>query len=601
MPLPWSTPPAWFVSRRNRRCSAADRSRCRPMFVRQSIVRPSTSEIPTTPSSQPPAGLTLVEMLVGMAITLVMMAAVVTLFANVSSSVRNRRANAELGAQLRHTRSRLAQDLAGATAPGRTWLRPEAAVGYLEIIDGPWSDSNPSPLIANNELDYATSLVPSAGVRDSATNEIVTTNGASTDGGGLGDFDGILALTVKSQGDPFRGRVFNVSTNRHETIESEYAEVIWYAIENPADGSLGEPGMRTLYRRVLLIAPWLELPELTSLPGGNIDEQILYFYQNFDISAQIYQVQVDGTLVPNMSSRLVANTLADLTKRENRFAHRLNIDQTSLAWPFIMDQRAIRFFGDGTLANLSSPLQPFGWPPSSGPVDRLGEDVMLNDVLAFDLRVYDPGAPQIVRNAGPPNGDVLEPSDPGWNVFSQNEIVGFGAYVNLGWDPGSALSMDPSGTGTLDPAASNSYTGPFANYVTKYTYNYGDSAQPTEVPLNGPKPLFKDPRQPGWHPLRPTGLVFGYPAVYDTWSFHYEHDGLDQDNDGIIDEGANGLDDPITPGDPLSAVNGVDDIGEYETSPPYDTPLRGLKVILRAYERDARQIRETSVTHTFVP
>ena len=36
------------------------------------------------------------------------------------------------------------------------------------------------------------------------------------------------------------------------TIESTLAEVIWYAVENPADGSLGEPGMRTVYRRVLL-------------------------------------------------------------------------------------------------------------------------------------------------------------------------------------------------------------------------------------------------------------------------------------------------------------------------------------------------------------
>ena len=37
-------------------------------------------------------GFTLVEMLIAMAITLVMMGAVVTLFANVSNSIRNRRA-----------------------------------------------------------------------------------------------------------------------------------------------------------------------------------------------------------------------------------------------------------------------------------------------------------------------------------------------------------------------------------------------------------------------------------------------------------------------------------------------------------------------------
>ena len=41
-------------------------------------------------------GFTLIEMLVAMAITLVMMGAVVTLFANISNSVRNRRATTEM-------------------------------------------------------------------------------------------------------------------------------------------------------------------------------------------------------------------------------------------------------------------------------------------------------------------------------------------------------------------------------------------------------------------------------------------------------------------------------------------------------------------------
>jgi hypothetical protein len=40
---------------------------------------------------------------------------------------------------------------------------------------------------------------------------------------------------------------------------------------------------------------------------------------------------------------------------------------------------------------------------------------------------------------------------------------------------------------------------------------------------------------------------------------------------------------------------------ERETSPPYPVPLRGVRAILRIYEPDARQIREASVTHSFVP
>ncbi len=44
-------------------------------------------------------------------------------------------------------------------------------------------------------------------------------------------------------------------------------------------------------------------------------------------------------------------------------------------------------------------------------------------------------------------------------------------------------------------------------------------------------------------------LAPGY-SVFDTWSFHYENNGLNEDNDTdasgnpLIDEGTNGLDDP---------------------------------------------------------
>ena len=152
----------------------------------------------------------------------------------------------------------------------------------------------------------------------------------------------------------------------------------------------------------------------------------------------------------------------------------------------------------------------------------------------------------------------------------------------------------------------------------KYSYPYLN--RPSGVPI----PLFKEPHAPGWHPRVMAGNspellpTYGFPApgvnnlwsaVYDTWSYHYENDGLDQDrgsneawrtqpqappgSEQGLDQGANGLDD--------DDQNGVDDAYERETSPPYDTPLRGMKIILRAYERDTRQIRETSVTHSFVP
>src|SRR3990172_2189044 len=103
-----------------------------------------------TPCSLLPAprssGFTLVEMLIAMAITLVMIGAVVTLFANISNSVRNRRAVVEMSGQLRHARNMLQQDLQGATCPGFPWQRPDENRGYIEIIEGPRHEGQASVL-----------------------------------------------------------------------------------------------------------------------------------------------------------------------------------------------------------------------------------------------------------------------------------------------------------------------------------------------------------------------------------------------------------------------------------------------------------------------
>ena len=125
-------------------------SRHHNLFCRRRIAGPralSSSDIwPSSELWPLTSGLTLVEMLVAMAITLVMMAAVVNLFANVGASVRNRRATIEMGGQLRLVRLRLHNDLVGATCPTLTWQRPGDDNGYLEIVEGQWSDKNPSGL-----------------------------------------------------------------------------------------------------------------------------------------------------------------------------------------------------------------------------------------------------------------------------------------------------------------------------------------------------------------------------------------------------------------------------------------------------------------------
>ena len=104
--------------------------------------------------------------------------------------------------------------------------------------------------------------------------------------------------------------------------------------------------------------------------------------------------------------------------------------------------------------------------------------------------------------------------------------------------------------------------------------------------------------------------------TYDTWAYDYERDGVDQNNnmelnasnqrfpdgldndmDGLVDEfldeGTDGLDN--------DDANGVDDVGERETSPPYVVPLRSVQIVFRMVDPDTRQVRQATVVRDFVP
>ncbi len=96
----------------------------------------------------------------------------------------------------------------------------------------------------------------------------------------VGDIDDMLMFTARSRTTPFVGRC------NGSPIESSDAEIAWFVRG------------RTLHRRVLLIAP-------AAVPN----QAAAGFYANNDISVR----QFNGALV--------GNTLADLTKPENRFAH----------------------------------------------------------------------------------------------------------------------------------------------------------------------------------------------------------------------------------------------------------------------------------------
>lgn len=417
-------------------------------------------------------GMTLVEMLVAMAVTLIMIALVAQLFGMLGSSVSSSRAIVETNDQLRTVAHRLRTDLGGITVDPIPPLRPEAACGYLEIVEGP-----------NN--DYAVNYAGTASL-------ISVPNG---------DCDDALLFTTMTQGDPFIGRFEGGS------IESPTAEVAWFCV--PTDTLSGVP-LFSLYRRQLLVTGLVGAGSFST--NNSINGTLPASYTTYDLS-----LRAEG-------SSLLPNSLADLSKRECRFLNRGSVFPYKLAAG-----------GTGGLT----------FDAASG---RQGEDLLLTNVVSFDVRVFDPYAEiKTLSNA------AVTPGDPGYTSGFVTSPRTYGAYVDLG--AGVSTTTTAIGTPTL------------SGVMQAKSYLTGTTS--------------------------PTGALQPLSNVYDTWSLHYEFNGVDDDNDGVIDEGSDGLDN--------NADGIIDDIGERETLPPYPQALRGLEVRIRCYEPSSRQVRQVTVRHTFVP
>ena len=226
----------------------------------------------TTRNHCTPAGYTLVEILVSTALSLILLGAVVRMFGDVGQGITNSRAMLEAADRLRLTAARLQQDLAGITVPLNSPPphKPENNEGYFEYIEG--------PVGVATMTNGGVTLPLNPAFNTDNNNVVLDTT--------VGDFDDILMFTTRSTGQPFVGRCAAAASG---TIQSDIAEVAWFVRG------------RTLYRRVLLVAP----SAFTSVTAAG-------FYTNYDVSARPD---------PAVAGNVVPNTLGDLTKRENRFAH----------------------------------------------------------------------------------------------------------------------------------------------------------------------------------------------------------------------------------------------------------------------------------------
>jgi type II secretory pathway pseudopilin PulG len=422
------------------------------------------------------AAMTLVEMLVAMALTLIMMAAVAQLFATFGTGVGDSRRLLEMDERMRAVALRLRQDLDGVTArvtqtPPR---RPADGSGYFEIIEGPRNDFGNADVVGSpNRL--------------------------------LGDIDDVLLFTTRSPGEPFRGMTGN------GPIESPNAEVIWYcrlsaAVTDPNTDP--DPQLYTLYRRQRLVMSHPGAAPFVATPNAAPFTTWAALHDATDISCRVQA----GFAIPN--------SLGDLTKREYRFCHER-----------VFPHR----FNPGLVDEAGRSFLRF--EPSS---PRYGEDVILTNVIGFDVRVFDPDV--FVRVAGDFSNSAnsavtLVPGDPGYPAGVPTFLRG--AYVDLGW---------------------------------------GNRLAPT-VPINQAFP------PSGQTVFERTGMAIRESApsanemvdpTYDTWSNHYDAIGIDTTGDGIPDTTT-------------------------YTSAPYPVGLRGVEIRIRCYEPASRKVRQVTVRHTFAP
>jgi len=142
-------------------------------------------------------GLTIVEMLVSLALTMILLFAIVQMFGMLGDTVGLGRATIEMSAQMRSSLDRLQKDLNMVTVDTLPWAKPGAGGGYFEYIEGPQVD--PASLNPQSQVD--------------------------------GDLDDVLAFTVASQGEPFVATVTYLDAAGKpvtEVLSSQVAEIIWF-------------------------------------------------------------------------------------------------------------------------------------------------------------------------------------------------------------------------------------------------------------------------------------------------------------------------------------------------------------------------------------
>ncbi|WP_040765805.1 prepilin-type N-terminal cleavage/methylation domain-containing protein [Novipirellula maiorica] len=583
-------------------------------------------------------GFTLVEMLVAMAVTLLMMAALARAFAYVGERVRDSRGDVTISNNIRDVTNRMRDELKRCTVSLEPNDGESDQSGYLLYYEGPMTNATSSLFGPSTTIDGQTVA------RDAR----------------YGDIDDYFAFTaVAKPGSWFTGKVpeFILTGTAADTnpvvIRSKYAEIVYFT--NPDRDSTGAvidvdgdnlPDRLQLYRRVFLIRPDLNLNTTTGgintlSAASNWQTGLASINQQCDLSVR-RGLNRNGT----QSTVVFANSLEDLSKPHNRFAH-VRVPQATLlgsgtthtSMPILALEPPVNIVANAS-TTTTPPLRPEDSATNSDPVvldsrysgylrrefvlsgTRQGEDVIATNCRGLDLKIFDPTA-DFLHTSG---NVVVGPGDVGYREALRDSGTSKllqGGFVDLaypvlaggpirGWQERQMAASSSTGHKAND-AFSDTTNGAVAitriqstfsgisPSITSYTTSISNKTYVDSLLLSGRLVINTSGPQ----------IALFQPA-FDTYTSAYERDGYLQDRRyqtgsdqfagtlwktwasadvGSIDLGADGLDNNSNPD------KGVDDPRERETSAPFTTTPEAISITVRLENPSTRQFQQGTIVH----
>ncbi|WZO97200.1 prepilin-type N-terminal cleavage/methylation domain-containing protein [Isosphaeraceae bacterium EP7] len=308
---------------------------------------------------RPRRGMTLVEMMVVVALVVLMMSILVSIFSSATGAISSSRVFVELDSGLRGLDATIRRDLAGVTARMTPPLDPSKNLGYFEYAENSFSDAQ------GEDGDDTLSFTTKAPEGQKFTGRFY-----------------VKYLIKPGLISPTDAGVLSIATTQPTLISSDFAEIIYFLRNG------------NLYRRVLLIVPEKQGAGLEP-PLGSVFNQFTSGQFNLpngsswqglnDVSAR--PSMVDGSPAP------ILNTLGDLTNRQNRYARP-------------------RFSNDYATSFATARSIPDGLP-DDGNADGLPDYYptmyakMMESNLAGLLNWTPPSAPQLFNFSATPNYESI--------------------------------------------------------------------------------------------------------------------------------------------------------------------------------------------------